>query len=658
MRLGEALVRLAALHPHYFNSFYRRVRVIREAPRPMAAAATVDVTHRCALRCPFCIAADILEHRDMPLPSFRAVCDALAGIDRLTLIGGEPFQHPDLPALVERARRTAREVEVFTNGLALGSRPEDAARRLRDLLPDADRSWLTLVLSVDPGHANQMSPGRLQRVVDGLLEAEEAGLCTARFSVTHDSLATGIYLDTDTVTRAIGEVAPRLADLFMARLLDGRVQGTFYFNSVICAQPPADRHGDATVAGMAGPEVLRLEDLAFSPEVALSFDREGEPRVFTSLASMWSSQPPPRTVLGTLEEAGDELLRRSVEDDRFLAGWLLQDNPTVPAKTHRGWRDAMVVADSPASRDRLLRAYLPFHRLIAWDGGRALARAQVRVPAGLIAAGIGDRVLRWGGEEGEGTLDGVRLRALLDRCAVLPGEEERLADGIARDWHGRFGLDGAGPRAPVYAGARELLGKRVPQAPGERQPLDRVHLPQEPGFSDRDELVVRPVVEWYPDGRRFLRFPGIEPGTDDRPAAVAAALLRLLEMVSCAGGTELAHKVHQRLPAPLQELAGPPAGERPPAGLRPDDLAGAFHECTFDRNRQRADEDNPELLAILLAYAHQHFPAAAVRTFRSRALTWLERFAETEPLSAPCRTLLGNLDVRGTEKKRLDRLLR
>lgn len=656
MTLGETLVQMGKLHPHYFNSFYRRVRVVRETPQPMPAAATVDVTHRCALQCPFCIAADVLDQRDMSYTAFEQICQHLQGIGRLTLIGGEPFQHPQFTAMVVRAREAAAEVEVFTNGLALGTNATGASERLLRHIPEAADSWLTLVLSVDPGHAAQMSPGRLQAVVDGVLLAASEGLCKARFSVTHPALATGIYLDTDTVTTAIAEVAPKLATHFTQRLEEGRVQESFYFNSVICALPPTEGlRLDSTIGNTAGPEVLRLEDLTWSPEVAVTFDGEGAPEVFSSLASMWSNRPPEWTRLGGLQEAGARLLRRSFAEHGELADLADECDGPLPPATHPAWAEGWAGAADEASRGELLRAWLPFHEIIAWDGGGRLTRERAKQMATLVAGGIGDRVLRFGGDEGVGVLDGLQMRSLVEQLTDNHAELLDLAEGTASSIAPLFGSSD-NLTAPVYAGARELLGKRVPQAPGEQHLLARVHLPQEPGFGNRDELVVRPLLQLFPGGRRRLLFPGITTGEENATVAVSKALNRLLEMVTCIGGQQFCQAVVAHLPESLASLSHELPTDRQPMGAS-HDLLAAFVECSFDRNRQQADEGNGELLTLLLAHGDEHFSPASMRNFTSRCLTWVERLHRHRALTSGARARLAQLKLKGKDAKRLARLL-
>ena len=665
MKLGQCLNRIAQVQPHFFNSFYRRVRVIRESPLPMASSATVDITHRCSLRCPFCIASDVLEQREMSLPVFSELSMELAGIGRLTLIGGEPFQHSDPAEIVRLARNAATEVEIFTNGLVLGSTPAKAGERVRSKLPGVSADWCTLVLSVDPAHALQMAPGRLSAAVDGLLEAEAAGIVRARFSVTHERLVTGTYLDTDTISGCLAEVSDRLAGLFMERLVDGGVQDTFYFNSVICSLPPENDQTAPKNAGEEPREFLRLEDLVFSPEVAISFDVAGNPAAFSSLASMWSRNPPPATVLGPLEapELQRNLLGHALGSRLpWLAEaaleWKLPEE--AMGSVYPGWLEAWRVAEGAGDRNsqaRLLRGYEPLSRILDWDGGHALVELRAGGVLEMIAGGTGDRTLRWGGDEGTGRLDTATLcgivRGLVAEAETATVLVASLADLLSKLFAGPKGLV-----APVYRGERELLGKRVPLHPDESFPLSRVHLPGEPWFGSADELVVRPVLRLMPDGSVGLDFPGIVRGTAQGSKLCTLAMTRLMEGLAVLGGLDLPAAVAQKLQGPLGSLA---AGVIPSVagGVQmpdPDDLVAAFEECTFERNRQTADEHNPELLALLMLESPGHYSASAVRRFVTRALTWLEREA-AGGLSDSAVSLLGRLKLRGSDRSRLSRLL-
>jgi len=660
MRLGDALVRIAEVQPHFFNSFYRRVRVIREAPRPMPAAATVNVTNRCSLRCPFCIAADVLVGSEMAVETFDEIAHHLKGVGRMTLIGGEPFQHTALVTICELARAAAPEVEVFTNGLVLGGDPARAGTRLVYRLPEASADWLTLVLSVDPSHAAQMPDGRLAAAVEGLLAAEQEGLCRARFSVTHAALRTGTYIDTDVIRTVLGEVSAPLADLFMDRLMEGRVQDTFYFNSVICSLPPDPSHVGDSTEGKVKEEFLRLEDLVFSPEVAVSFDSIGQPVVFSSLASMWSADPPPATRLGSLEEAGTRFMEWALAGGVVPSGIGTTGAQGPPSQWREAWDVAVKLADGEA-RSRLLRALPGCTEIFSWDGGARLSRSRAQAVLELVEKGTGGRVLRWGEDEGECRLDMPLFRELMH--GLLADDEKRtaLVESLG-EWLSKLtGEAGRCNGLPVYNGDREILGKRVPLHPGETHPVTRVHLPDEPGFGPRDEFVVRPVLELHPDESMKIGFPGLVAKESPGPVPadeIATAVKRLAGMVEALCGKEIAQDVLARSQA-AQLLSQDGAEESPVPLAMPaeDDLVTAFQECTFDRNRQRADEDNPELLALLLLHGRTRFSNRSYNDFASRALTWLERLARIG-LSPTSRTLLGDVKLSGRNKPRLARLLR
>jgi hypothetical protein len=643
MKLGQALCRIAAVHPHYFNSFYRRVRVVRENPRPVPAAATVDVTHVCSLRCPFCIAAGVLGDREMDVATFASLAAELEGIGRLTLIGGEPFQHKGLSDLCRQARAAASEVEIFTNGLVLGTVPDAARERLLERIPDASKDWLTLVLSVDPDHASRMSEGRLELAVRAALALDRAGLGRARFSITHAALRTGSYLDTDTLVQAMQPVSPTLARLFPERLLEGRLQDTFYFNSVICG-------------AAEGGELLRIEDLAFSPEVAISFDTAGTPIVFTSLAAMWTGTPPPGAVLGTLSQATDRLLGH--------AGLSVAAPPSTNEWT-RVFELAEGLADAPA-RDRLIRARWPLSDFESWDGGNALVRRRADALFQMLAHGVGGRPMQCGGDEAADGLEVPVMAALLARMSARPGWRDSLLRSLTSFVAGLF-LDKAGrPRRPVYAGEREILGNRVPLAPGEELPINQVHLPGEKGFGPRHELVIRPRLIVLNDHELRLEFPGPRGIPAELPLprrAMDSALGRVLSMVAALAGPEILRDTVASLPEPLKaasaRLPGAPSGGFSLLGT--DDPVAAFHACTFDRNRQRSDEENAELLALLLARGRGRFSDLAWTRFVSAAMTWLERLpAPTSPRSPiypTARALLSRVESKGQPQRRIGKLL-
>jgi uncharacterized radical SAM superfamily Fe-S cluster-containing enzyme len=109
------------------------------------AACTVlfEITRRCNLSCPVCFAD--AGASSAPFTAYETLAEQLdwihaqAGDVVLQLSGGEPTLHPDLPALVARARALFPAVQLNSNGLLLAERPELAAS-----LASAGLSWVFL----------------------------------------------------------------------------------------------------------------------------------------------------------------------------------------------------------------------------------------------------------------------------------------------------------------------------------------------------------------------------------------------------------------------------------------------------------------------------------------------------------------------------------
>ena len=81
--------------------------------------ALVQITERCNLHCAHCFVSALREGTDISLEQMSGTVLprlAAARVRKLTLTGGEPFAHPDLVEIVERARAQDMVVTVCTNG--------------------------------------------------------------------------------------------------------------------------------------------------------------------------------------------------------------------------------------------------------------------------------------------------------------------------------------------------------------------------------------------------------------------------------------------------------------------------------------------------------------------------------------------------------------
>lgn len=90
--------------------------------------AILEITSRCDLECPVCLAAARPMGADLSPEVVEGALVRLieleGGVTPLQLSGGEPTQHPELGEIVRRARRLGfRKIEIDTNGLAFARDP-------------------------------------------------------------------------------------------------------------------------------------------------------------------------------------------------------------------------------------------------------------------------------------------------------------------------------------------------------------------------------------------------------------------------------------------------------------------------------------------------------------------------------------------------------
>lgn len=100
------------------------------APLAPPMALLAELTHRCALKCPYCSNPLELERRSAELdtPTWLRVVDEAAalGVLQISFSGGEPMLRPDLPILVARAAERGLYTNLITSGV--GFAPEALQR--------------------------------------------------------------------------------------------------------------------------------------------------------------------------------------------------------------------------------------------------------------------------------------------------------------------------------------------------------------------------------------------------------------------------------------------------------------------------------------------------------------------------------------------------
>jgi len=145
----------------------------------------LSVTHDCNLRCRYCV-----PHYDLPKPSkpsllsyndlFRvAQQSAQLGMQKLRITGGEPLVRPGIISFLERLKDISGlgEIVLTTNAMLL----KEMAASLRH----ADVKRLNISLdSLKPEVFTAMTGGgKLNRVLDGIAAAEQAGFPPPQINV-------------------------------------------------------------------------------------------------------------------------------------------------------------------------------------------------------------------------------------------------------------------------------------------------------------------------------------------------------------------------------------------------------------------------------------------------------------------------------------------
>ena len=137
----------------------------------------LSVTDRCDLRCFYCMPEGFKGY-DEPTDwlSFDEIERVIAsftrlGVSSVRLTGGEPLVRKDLPLLAKRlaALPGLDDLSLSTNATRLAKHAKE--------LHDAGISRINVSLdTVDPAKFNHITKGKLNKVIEGLLEAKAVGM--------------------------------------------------------------------------------------------------------------------------------------------------------------------------------------------------------------------------------------------------------------------------------------------------------------------------------------------------------------------------------------------------------------------------------------------------------------------------------------------------
>lgn len=151
-----------------------------QEPRPEMTGASdsgvgavfLNVTKRCNLKCPTCLASAIPAAADPPLRAWQEIMDKLAdaGVSTVTVTGGEPTIRKDIVDLLSYARPRFRRVFLNTNGTLL---TPELCSQLRDLV---DQVHVSVDGSIAEIHDQFRGTGTFKKTMQGIDLLKEAGV--------------------------------------------------------------------------------------------------------------------------------------------------------------------------------------------------------------------------------------------------------------------------------------------------------------------------------------------------------------------------------------------------------------------------------------------------------------------------------------------------
>jgi cyclic pyranopterin phosphate synthase len=155
------------------DPFGRRIEYLR-----------LSVTDRCDLRCFYCMPKGFHDFEEpehwLSFDEIERVVGAFAqlGTRRLRITGGEPLVRKDLPQLAARLHKVPgiEDLSLSTNGVQL-------ARHAQALFDGGVRRLNVSLDTVDATRFREITGGKLEKVIDGLMAAKEAGFAPIKINM-------------------------------------------------------------------------------------------------------------------------------------------------------------------------------------------------------------------------------------------------------------------------------------------------------------------------------------------------------------------------------------------------------------------------------------------------------------------------------------------
>ena len=651
---AEVLTGLQRLFPHYGSSFYAKGKVVKRDPPPSPATVVLDLIRKCSFGCAFCFASRTLSRGDWTtLVKLDPLLATLGGLPKITLIGGEPFEHPEIQAVLDSLWGVVEEeIEIFTNGAAIPENVQAAERWVKKLTRRKRLARLRLTLAIDLWHKANHGTERFEQLIETLLALEAEGLIKAMFNVTDRRIYTHDYLDLPSIRETLGELAPMLWRHFDSLIDRRRVEDSFYLNPLIVQGRQAEE---------AGTEMLRAVDFLFHPEVVVT-EREGSLVAASALNAVWMDPMPEPLVIGELTPATaagrflDEVVGRRLDFERrpwwrpvFAAfvstGKERRENLKKAERLCRG-SEADDPAFGPACRllaegadadatpwFEAARLYADF-RVFLEDPLQIFERLADYVLALLTDPASRDLALDLSGRPDFDKFRLPVLRRVVERLSES-GIDLDLFHQPKRLWAAL--VEGGGRKTPILKSGQRTLG-HLPRADSLPVPLANTSL--QTGFAawpdPRAQYTVRLRLRFRPGEPPDYAPDGVEAAPTGRTREQGLRdIRRLLSFWDCMYGALAPHlrsvlkgkgdsewkgRLNDLLDAPLSD----PLAE--PSFRFSWNLTEVFEYLSFDPNRNRAAYDNLPLLKLLVDFdGYKEYEPGEVARFKDSLHYWLRR---------------------------------
>ena len=158
---------------HLIDQFQRKITYLR-----------LSVTDKCDLRCLYCMPDNHIDYAEpqtwLTFDEIYRIVRAFSelGVSAVRITGGEPLLRRDLPQLLQQLNQipTLSDLSLSTNAIRL-------RKFARTLYQNGVKRINVSLDTLNPNKFNEITKGRVDKVIKGLLSAREAGIAPIKINM-------------------------------------------------------------------------------------------------------------------------------------------------------------------------------------------------------------------------------------------------------------------------------------------------------------------------------------------------------------------------------------------------------------------------------------------------------------------------------------------